>query len=316
MKAIVLEGKNIQVKDVAKPKPAADEALIRVHKAGICNTDLELAKGYMGFQGIPGHEFVGTVEHALDPSWVGKRVVGEINISCGQCVMCRAGLTKHCAHRDVLGIVNKNGAFAEYLTLPLKNCHVIPDILSDRMAVFTEPLAAALEILERVKIDPEEKVLILGDGKLGLLIAQVMRQHAENVTCVGKHPHHLDMLEQSGIVTHESGAKLERQFSVVVEATGNENGFLEALRLVLPQGVIVLKSTFHGESRIDVSKIVVDEVHLIGSRCGPFAKAIRQLERKKINVEELIDGDFPLERWGEAFALAQKPGTLKVLLSL
>jgi len=316
MKAVVLEGKDVRVKDIAKPKPAADEALIKVQKAGICNTDLELAKGYMDFQGILGHEFVGTIEYALDPSWVGKRVVGEINISCGQCALCRAGLTKHCAHRDVLGIVNKNGAFAEYLTIPLKNCHAIPDVLSDRMAVFTEPLAAALEILESVKIDPEEKVLILGDGKLGLLTAQVMRQHAENVTCVGKHPHHLDMLEQSGIVTHESGTELERQFSVVVEATGNENGFLEALRLVLPQGVIVLKSTFHGESRIDVSKIVVDEIHLIGSRCGPFAKAIRQLERNRINVEELIDGDFPLEQWGEAFALAQKPGTLKVLLSL
>jgi alcohol dehydrogenase len=183
------------------------------------------------------------------------------------------------------------------------------------VAVFTEPLAAALAIFERLEIGREENVLILGDGKLGLLIAQVMRQHTANVTCVGKHPRHLEVLKQLGIQTYQSGVDLGRQFSVVVEATGNETGLEEALRLVLPQGIIVLKSTYQGKSQINMSQVVVDEIQLVGSRCGPFPKAIHQLERKMIHVEDLIDGDFPLERSEEAFALAQEPGTLKVLLT-
>jgi len=315
MKALVIEDGTIRIKDVPQPEPSADEALIKVCKAGICSTDLELAKGYMHFEGILGHEFVGEVESAADQGWIGKRVVGEINMYCGQCDLCREGMTKHCSHRTVLGILSKNGVFAEYLTLPLKNCLTVPDTMSDYEAVFAEPVAAALEIFERVKFSKEEKALILGDGKLGLLVAQIMRQHTENVTCVGKHARNLDILKSLGIQTHQSGIDLNREFSVVVEATGNKKGLEEALRLVRPQGVIVLKSTFHGKSQVDVSHIVVDEIQLIGSRCGPFPKALHQLERKMINVDELIDGDFPLERGVEAFALAQEPGTLKVVLS-
>jgi threonine dehydrogenase-like Zn-dependent dehydrogenase len=315
MKAVVLEGQEIQVKDIPKPEPTADEALIKVCKAGICNTDLELAKGYMEFEGILGHEFVGKVEECSDHTWIGKRVVGEINLYCGQCELCRVGMTKHCSKRDVLGILNKNGAFAEYLTLPLTNCHPVPDTLTDYEAVFTEPLAAALEVFERVEIGKGDQVLILGDGKLGLLVAQVMKHHAVKVACVGKHSRNLDLLKPLGIDIYQSGTDLERRFSVVVEATGNESGLQEALRLVLPRGIIVLKSTFHWKPQIDISKIVVDEVHLIGSRCGPFPKALHQLELKMLKIDGLIDGEFPLERSDEAFALAEEPGTLKILLT-
>lgn len=315
MKAVVLEGKEIRVKDVPVPESSPDEALIKVRKAGICNTDLELAKGYMEFEGILGHEFVGEVEDSPDQAWIGKRVVGEINLYCGQCDLCRAGMTKHCNNRDVLGILSRNGAFAEYLTLPLKNCHPVPDTLSDYEAVFTEPLAAALEIFERVNISKREKVLIMGDGKLGLMMAQVMKKHTEQVTCVGKHSRNLDILKELGIDTYQHGMELGREFSVVVDATGDERGLYEALRLVIPRGIIVLKSTFHGTSQIDVSKIVVDEIQLIGSRCGPFPDAISQLQQKMIKVENLIDGDFPLEQSDKAFALAQEPGTLKILLT-
>jgi len=315
MQAVIVKDGKIRVEDVPKPTPLADEVLIKVHKAGICNTDLELTQDYMHFEGILGHEFVGRVEFAADQVWIGRRVVGEINIYCSQCDLCREGITKHCSRRNVLGILNKDGAFAEYLTLPVKNCYSVPDSLSDYEAVFTEPVAAALEFFDRIKIGNEEKALILGDGKLGLLVAQIMRQHTENVTCVGKHSRNLDILKQRGIATHQNGMGLDRQFSVVVEATGNKNGLEEALRLVLPQGTVILKSTFHGKSQIDVSQVVVDEIHLIGSRCGPFPEALNQLEQKKINVDDLIDGDYPLERSDEAFALAREPGTLKILLT-
>jgi threonine dehydrogenase-like Zn-dependent dehydrogenase len=315
MKAVVLEGNEIRVKDIPRPKPSTDEVLIKVRKAGICNTDLELAKGYMHFEGILGHEFVGTVESAPDQSWVGKRVVGEINLYCGQCDLCRAGLAKHCSRRSVLGILNKDGAFAEYITLPPKLCHSIPDEISDFEAVFVEPLAAALEIFERVTISKQDRALILGDGKLGLLMAQIMRQHTPQVTCIGKHQRNLEYLTPYGIDIYQTGIDLDRQFTVVVEATGNENGLREALSLVLPRGSIILKSTFRGKSQIDVSKIVVDEIQIIGSRCGPFPEAILVLGRKMINVEDLIDGDFSLERCDEAFARAREPGTLKIVLS-
>ncbi|MFC2165174.1 alcohol dehydrogenase catalytic domain-containing protein [Acidobacteriota bacterium] len=315
MKAVIIDAGTIRVKDIPKPKPSANEALIKVCKAGICNTDLEIAKGYMQFEGTLGHEFVGEVEYAADQSWIGKKVVGEINIYCGLCDYCRLGMTKHCSQRDVLGILSKEGAFAEYLTLPLQNCHPVPASLSDSEAVFAEPVAAALEIFERVNIGKEAKTLILGDGKLGLLVAHIMRQHTVNVTCVGKHSRNLDTLKRVGIETHLSGIDLDRQFSVIVEATGNEKGLEEALRLVCPRGIIVLKSTYRGKAQIDVSQIVVDEVQLLGSRCGPFPKAIRQIEQRMINVIDLIDGDFPLERSDEAFALAREPGTLKILLT-
>jgi threonine dehydrogenase-like Zn-dependent dehydrogenase len=274
-----------------------------------------MVKGYMSFSGILGHEFVGRVDRAPEENWIGQRVVGEINISCGTCGFCLRGEAKHCPSRQVLGISEKNGVFAEYITLPMKNLYKLPENVSTSDGVFTEPLAAALEILEQVRIVRETRILVLGDGKLGMLIAQVVALESDAVSCVGKHERHLKILEQHGIQTALRGDVLEPGFSLVIEATGNEEGLNEALRMVRPRGTIVLKSTFRGKSNFDVSKLVVDEVHLIGSRCGPFPKAIDLLHTKRIEVQDMIDGDFPLEQALEAFHLAGKSGTLKVLLT-
>jgi threonine dehydrogenase-like Zn-dependent dehydrogenase len=315
MKAVVLENSKLSVKDIPNPEPGQKEALIRVFKAGICNTDLELVKGYMDFQGVLGHEFVGEVVQASDPSWMGKRVVGEINLYCGKCELCLSGNTGHCRNRDVLGIFRKDGAFAEFLTLPLKNLFVVDKEISDVEAVFVEPLAAALEILEQVEIQANEPVLVLGDGKLGLLIAQVIKSRTDEVYCIGKHERKLALLKKKNISTVKIGEPLDKKFLTVVEATGNELGLKMALDYVQPRGRIILKSTFHGEPKIDLSKIVVDEIILLGSRCGPFYKALDYLKKKKINVEGMIDEDFPLTEVKKAFEFAQRPGVMKVLLT-
>lgn len=315
MKALVLDNGEITLKEVQNPLPAQGEALVRVLKAGICNTDLEIKKGYMPFSGILGHEFVGRVEEALDTGFIGQRVVGEINLYCGTCFFCIRGETKHCPSRQVLGIMQKNGAFAEYLTIPAKNLHILPDSVSEQEGVFTEPLAAALDVLEQVKIDQKNRILVLGDGKLGLLIAQVLALKCGSVFCVGKHERNLAILAQFGIFTSMKGEMLEPGFPLVIEATGNEEGLKTALQMVEPKGTVILKSTYRGEPNICVSKVVVDEVRLIGSRCGPFPKAINLLKDKRINVTDVLDGDFPLEQAPRAFGLAAKPGTLKVLLT-
>lgn len=315
MKALVFDNGKLDLKQVQDPVPAPGEALIKVLKAGVCNTDLEIEKGYMPFSGILGHEFVGRVEVAPDLRWVGQRVVGEINLFCETCDFCLRGETKHCPSRQVLGIAGKNGAFAEYLTLPTKNLHSLPENVSVNEGVFTEPLAAALDVLEQVMIAKDDRVLVLGDGKLGLLIAQVLALESDSVYCVGKHERNLAILSKSGIHTHTKGEVLEPCFPLVVEATGNEKGLNTALQMVVPRGTVVIKSTFQGTPCIDVSKVVVDEVHLIGSRCGPFHKAINLLKDKKINVTDIIDADFPLANAIEAFELAGEPGTLKVLLT-
>lgn len=314
MKALVLENKKLLIKDIPSPLPSEKEALVKVLKAGICNTDLELVKGYMAFEGVPGHEFVGCVVQALNKSWVGKRVVGEINIPCGQCEFCRKGEAKHCPSRDILGITNKNGAFAEFLTLPLANLHRLPDEVSDTRAVFVEPLAAALEILEQIRVRKDESVLVLGDGKLGLLVAQVMRLKTKKVSCLGKHRRKLNILMKKGIETSISVNRFHHKYDIVIEATGKEEGLRVSLSRVKPRGRVILKSTVAGESSADFSKIVVDEIQLIGSRCGPFLKAINLLRNELVDVEEMVDGEFPLGRALEAFSLAQKPGTMKVLI--
>jgi len=315
MKALLRQQGKISVQDVPEPHPVVGEALIKVLKAGICNTDLGIVKGYMDFEGILGHEFIGEVKQAPSNNWLGKRVVGEINISCGRCDLCRQGLENHCPSRSVLGIHHKNGAFSEFLTLPLENLHEVPETIDDQEAVFVEPLAAALEILEQVKIDEKNAVLILGDGKLGLLAAQVMKSQTERVFCVGKHHRKMAILEKKGVKTFCGGEAIEGQFDIVVEATGRKEGVKKALSLVKPRGRVVLKSTFCDDVDLDVSSIVIDEVEIIGSRCGPFAKAILFLSDREIDVMEMVDGDFPLAQAAEALALAQKPETIKVLIS-
>ncbi len=320
MRALYLDGP-LSLRDLPRPTPAAGEALIRVTLAGICNTDVELARGYMAFQGVPGHEFVGVVEAAPDPTWVGVRVVGEINAFCGDCETCYAGRPTHCPHRTTLGIAGRDGAFAEYLCLPLRNLHRVPDNVSDEQAVFTEPLAAALEILEQIHLRPTDRVIVLGDGKLGLLVAQVLAAAAD-VTAIGRHPNKLDILARQGIRVSVGGEGVAPGADVVVEATGNVDGFRLARRLVRPRGTLVLKSTFagnlasllNGEGMNFLSALVVDEIALIGSRCGPFAPALRLLADGRVDVESLIHARYPLADGLAAFNHAQQPGVLKVLV--
>jgi threonine dehydrogenase-like Zn-dependent dehydrogenase len=333
MQALVLSNGTLQfTADHPQPEPGAGEALIRVLRAGICNTDLELVRGYQNFAGVPGHEFVGVVERCVGrPEWVGRRVVGEINLTCGVCRSCRAGMLTHCLQRRVLGIHAKDGAFASLLTLSLENLHAVPDGLSDEEAVFVEPLAACFEILEQVQIRPTTAVLVLGDGKLGLLAAQVLRLAGASVTLQGKHAEKLALAERLGLHTrlgsgdaanrneqaHEQvGRTGERVFDVVVECTGSAAGLEEARQLVRPRGTIVLKSTVASESRLHLAPFAVDEITLVGSRCGPFAPALAALAQKRVAVLPLMSASYPLSAGVEAFAHAARPGVLKVQLEL
>ncbi len=314
MKALYFENGDIRIKDVNKPIPTQCEALIKVLKAGICNTDIELTKGYMNFSGILGHEFVGRVIDSKDPQWIGQRVVGDINLSCGTCDFCLKGESRHCKFRQILGIYDKNGVFAEYLTLPVDNLYSVPNSVSDSEAVFVEPLAAACEILEQIDMDEKMSVAVLGDGKLGLLIAQVMRLKTPNVSCFGRHDKKLERLQDRRIRTFKHNKMKNLSFDVVIEATGSSAGLKHALTMVRPKGTIVLKSTIHGESTVDLSKIVVDEIVLIGSRCGPFERALDLLKNKRMDVEVMIDREFPLEQAVQAFSFARDPNVVKVLL--
>lgn len=328
MKALVLSKGKLRLEHLPKPVPSEDEALIRILKAGICNTDLELSRGYMSFEGIMGHEFVGRVVTCAQKDWVGKRVVGEINIGCGECADCGQGRENHCPSRKVLGILGKNGALAEFTTLPVKNLHLVPEDLSDTEAVFVEPLAAALEILEQVRIEERDSVLVLGDGKLGLLVARVMKLRTPHVSCIGKHARKLGLLRNKNITTFQVGddpgkhtldgrtrSDSPSKYECVVEVTGKPSGLKAALLHAKPRGNIVIKSTYLGESCLDMSKVVVNEIMLVGSRCGPFDKALRALHQKRVSVLDMVDDDFPLNRAVEAFALARKPGSLKVLIT-
>jgi threonine dehydrogenase-like Zn-dependent dehydrogenase len=305
------------------PVPAAGEALIRVNLAGICATDIELTRGYKGgFRGVLGHEFVGEVVAAPDaPDWVGRRVVGEINIGCGQCAFCRRGLGKHCRQRTCIGIVQRDGVFAEYLVLPVANLHAVPDTVSDDQAVFVEPLAAAFEILEQVAITPASRVLVHGDGRLGLLCAQVLATTGCDLTVIGRHPEKLALLPMVGsskrlLSQSATYAALAREpADVVVEVTGSPDGFACALSLTRPAGILVLKSTFASRiQEFDVSQLVVDEITVVGSRCGPFAPALAALANRSVDVLPLIQARYPLCAGLDAFARAGQKGALKVLI--
>ena len=316
MRALFFHNKRLQLKRVPSPEPESNEALIKVLKAGICNTDIEILKGYMNFEGILGHEFVGKVIKAGKNQLIGKRVVGEINIGCGKCIYCINGKSNHCPSRKVLGILKKDGVFAEFVTLPLENLHVVPESISNEEAVFTEPLAASLRILEQVQIQKGDEVLVLGDGKLGLLIAQVINRKGCQTFCLGKHKRKLKILQNKGIEVFLLGDRIKKKFDVVIETTGNKSGIEKALKLMKPEGRIVLKSTYFGKSNIDLSQIVINEIHIIGSRCGPFKNALKWLENKSIDTESLIDGDYPLIHWKIAFKEAKKRGNLKILFTM
>jgi len=326
MKALVFDGQ-LSLSQVADPRPAAGEALIRVILAGICGTDLQLLKGYAGFRGIPGHEFVGEVVECETRGWIGKRVVGEINVTCGHCPWCRRGLGRHCSQRTVLGIINRPGAFAEYLTLPVVNLHEVPSNLSDEEAVFTEPVAAAAEILEQLPIAGGTRVAVLGSGRLGLLVAQVLGHAGAMVTLIGRREGKLALARSWGLRTFclpseaaadgGNGCEKElpsRSFPIVVDATGSPAGLEEALRLVEPRGTVVMKSTFEGPAQFDTAKLVVDEITLLGSRCGNFNTALDLLSRGAVHVTEVISKVFALEQGVEAFRDAAQPSFLKVLL--
>lgn len=295
-------------------EPRENEALIRVTCAGICNTDLEIVKGYMNFRGVPGHEFVGVVERCGNKVLEGKRVVGEINLSCGNCTYCKSGLRNHCPNRSVLGILGRDGAFADYVTLPIGNLHLVPDSVSDEEAVFVEPLAAAFEILEQIGIGAEDRVCVLGDGKLGLLTAQVVSLTGCALVVGGRHKEKLSVLERRGIETKLSSDITERVFDCVIDCTGSPLGIESAMKLVRPKGTIVLKTTVAKRDNIDMNTIIIDEITLVGSRCGPFEPAIQALKVKTVDVLPLISRTFPLSEGVEAFNFASGKGILKVLL--
>jgi alcohol dehydrogenase len=316
MRALYFDGRLQYQPDTPNPTPPPGEALVRTRLAGICNTDLEIVRGYMGFKGVLGHEFVGVVTRADDaPQLVGQRVVGEINAYCGQCSTCRRGDPTHCPNRTTLGIDRRDGTMADYFTLPVNLLYAVPPAVPDEWAVFAEPLAAACEITDRVPIRPTDRVVVLGDGKLGLLIAQVLQLTGCDLLAVGRHPEKLSILERRGIRTQIAEEGVMPGADVVVEATGSADGFAAARALARPRGILVLKSTFHAEVTLDLSMLVVDEVTLIGSRCGPFPSALRLLEQRLVDVESLIHETFSLDDGLVAFERAVAPGVLKVLVT-
>jgi threonine dehydrogenase-like Zn-dependent dehydrogenase len=300
--------------DWPEPEPPPGEARVRVLRAGVCATDLAILAGYMGFSGVPGHEFVGVVESAPDPAWVGRRVVGEINAACGACPTCAAGRPRHCPNRTVLGILGRDGAFAERLTLPLENLHAVPDAVSDAAAVFVEPLAAAFRIPEQVPMGPDTRVHVLGDGRLGLLVAQVLARTGCRLTLAGRHPDKLALARGWGIPTAAADAALEPA-DVVVDATGSPAGLARAIALTRPCGTVVLKTTCAESPPFNPAPIVIHELTVVGSRCGPFAPALAALAAGTVDVAPLVAATFPLEEGEEALARAAAPGTLKVLLA-
>lgn len=314
MKALYFDGTKLALRD-DYPEPKSGEALVKVKLAGICGTDLEMIRGYMSYDGVLGHEFVGMVEKSDNPNLVGKRVVGEINAGCGKCNYCATGLERHCPKRTVLGILKRDGAFAEYLTLPEKNLHIIPDSISDRQAVFVEPLAAAFEINEQLRIEPNQKIAIIGDGRLAQLIARVLKLNNSHITCFGRHQNKLQMLQKIGIDTKtQITLDDEHQFDVVVEATGRESGFSDTLRLVKPRGTIVLKSTIASKNKLDFAPAIINEITIVGSRCGPFRPAINALASGLVMVDDLISAVYQISDYQKAFEDAAKSENLKILL--
>jgi threonine dehydrogenase-like Zn-dependent dehydrogenase len=302
--------------DIPVPQTGPGEALVRVVKAGVCHTDIELMRGYYPYAGVIGHEFVGVVERSDDAGWTGRRVCGEINAVCGECEQCRHGRSMHCERRTVLGIVGRGGAFAEYLALPAANLRAVPAGVSDDEAVFAEPLAAAAGIAGLQPIAPTDRVLVIGPGKLGNLVAQVLALTGAELLVAGRRPEPLQLLAARGIRTALIDAVGEHRFDVVVECSGNPEGFALARRAVRPRGTIVLKSTYTGATTVNLSSVVVDEVQLVGSRCGPMDAALRLLEQRSVDVRPLIERRYPLERVMDALADADQPGRMKVLVEM
>jgi threonine dehydrogenase-like Zn-dependent dehydrogenase len=314
MRALYWNGRNLEFESAYRtPVAAGQTALVKVHLAGICSTDLQIFKGYMGFTGVPGHEFVGRVDDGSQ-ELVGKRVVGEINFGCGRCDSCARGLSRHCPNRSVMGILNADGAFAQYVSIPATNLHVVPASVTDEEAVFTEPLAAAFEILEQVQVSHGDEVLVLGDGKLGALCAQVMHLASAHVTVLGKHEEKLELLNHAGVRTVQLKDWRPKQFDIVVEATGSASGLELALSAVRPRGTLVLKSTIAGNHRVSLAPLVINEITVIGSRCGLFPPALDALREKRVSVAPLIEKIYPLHDGIEAVSHAARPGTRKILL--
>ncbi len=298
------------LRDLPEPKPQAGEVLVRVTKAGICDTDLHLARGYMGFTGILGHEFVGRTEG-------GKRVVSEINNSCHECATCLSGSPNHCPNRSVLGILNHDGAMADWVCAPERNLHAVPDAIDDRSAVFIEPLAAAFRVTEQVRVAPGIRLAVVGDGKLGLLCAWVAASEGAEVHLIGRHPEKLRLAgEGVGVHFDREIGRLRKTFDVVIEASGSTSGLPTALELVRPEGTVVLKTTVVGSHDLALAPIVIDEIRVVGSRCGPFSKALDALAKKRIDVQRLVEAEYSLDDAEEAFAAAGKKGARKIVLDV
>lgn len=316
MQALWLENQSLTFRAaIPVPESQPGEALVQVLLAGICGTDLELLRGYYPFTGIPGHEFVGKVIKSPDPNWIGERVVGEINITCGMCQECRRGNANHCERRSVLGILARSGCFAEYLTIPLANLHRVPELIPDEAAVFTEPLAAALEILNQVQIRPDNRVLLIGAGRLGLLIAQVIAGTGCSLSVAARQPRARGLLNQLHIHCIQPDEIPLRMMDFVIEASGSADGFDLARRSVRPRGVLILKSTYADRIDVNLSSLVVDEITVVGSRCGPFPTALHMLEEKQIIPQILIDGTYSLAEGLKAYEHASGSGVLKILLA-
>ncbi len=311
MKVIAFDN-SVMLVEVDKPVATRGESLIRISKAGICNTDIEITRGYMDYSGVMGHEFVGVVEQSLDSTLVGKRVVGEINVGCGDCALCQSGLERHCFNRSVLGIYNHQGAFAEYLVLPDKNLFLVPDSVSDIQAVFTEPIAAAIEILEQVHVQPCDKIAIVGDGKLALLILQAIQLTGAECTVFGKHEKKLAIAEKLGAQIGKRDT--DKKFDIVVEASGSPEGLVFAKKIIMPRGTIVLKSTYASDIAINMSQFVVDEISIVGSRCGRFEPALRLIENNSFIIDDLIEKEFHYNDFDKAFELSLQ-SSLKVILN-
>ena len=313
MKAVVFDGTLALAHDYPVPVPPAGEALVRVLLSGICATDKAILRGYAGFRGVLGHEFVGVVERTDEPGLAGRRVTGDINVTCGQCPACLAGRPTHCHRRTTLGIHTRDGALAEFLTLPARNLHLVPEAVPDEQAVFAEPLAAACRILQQVRVDPTDRVVVLGDGTVGLLVAQVLALTGCQLVVAGHHADHLAILSARGVETVLDG-QVSPGADIVVECTGDSQGFEAAYGLVRAGGTLVLKSTYHGPFPVDLVRTVVGEVHIVGSRCGPMDPALRLLAARLVDVTSLIEAVYALEEALAAFERAGRRGALKVLV--
>lgn len=313
MRGIYFDGSLQYREDIEKPKIIGDESLVKIMYAGICNTDKEIVKGYKDFTGILGHEFVGIVEESTDKAFLGKRVVADINIGCGDCDFCKSNLENHCRNRKILGMSNKNGAFTDYVTIPNNNIHIVPNNVSDIEAVFTEPIAAALQIAEQYHIKPSHRVAIVGDGKLAQLITQVISLTACDLTIIGKHREKLELLKAQGRTALLSDSDFDNYFDIVIECTGNQQGLIYAQKIVKARGTIILKSTYKDESLLNPTLWVVKEIKIVGTRCGPIDAALRLLERKLVKVQHLIGKIYSLEEYEEAFSPKNK---LKAVFNL